>query len=36
MPTPLRLQLPTEDPGNVLAPYMKPYRETLEAATLNL
>lgn len=36
MPTPLRLQLPTEDPGNVLAPYMKPYRETLEAGQFNL
>jgi site-specific recombinase XerD len=31
MPTPLRLQLPTEDPGNVLAPHLKDYREALEA-----
>ena len=26
MPTPLRLQLPTDDPDNILAPYLQSYR----------
>jgi len=32
MPTPLRLQLQTSDPGNVLAPFIKSYEEHLKAA----
>jgi integrase/recombinase XerD len=31
MPTPLRLQLPTDDPGNPLALYFQPYRNRLVA-----
>lgn len=32
MPTPLRLQLRTSDPGNVLAPFIKSYEEHFKAA----
>lgn len=31
MPTPLRLQLRTDDPANVLAPYFADYRQHFEA-----